>query len=199
MIRSTLHLSALDLSQTIAASTKLPVKVWNPPAEGKTLPNSPTRVVCVLFLPKEDGGIDTTKPRLDTSARSGCRCRALVVNLASINVTPALLPLPAYEALLRNGEDLFQKYDVQPRELFLRGMIDPMQRRQQRMRVFVDSGLLVGLAEDREFREKELPDWLKKVSAAFALASDDDPKVRAMRAASGRHALGGGSIPRLDG
>ena len=172
----TLHLDGPKLAESIKLATKLPVKVWISPPQGKALPNSPTRSLR-LFLPKDDGGIDTTN-RAKRVADARMPLAGVEFNLASINV-PQALPKLAYKTLLAICKDhLFQKYDLQPRELYLRGMIDPMLRRQERMRAFVDAPLLVGLAEDRDFREKELFEWSKKANEAYALLNDDDPKMR---------------------
>jgi hypothetical protein len=171
-----LHLSASELSREIAQATKLPVKVWNPlPVQGKT-PNSPTRCLR-LFLPKQEGGIDETG-RAARFALARMPLHNIMLNYAQINFTPQLLPKAAFELMNAVSRDLIDKYDLQTREMYLRGMYDSVTRRLERLQLFAKDDLLVGLVQDQKFR-KELVDWQKQMSLANAYAIDQDPQVRA--------------------
>ena len=171
-----LHLNASELSREIAQATKLPVKVWNPlPGQGKT-PNSPTRCLR-LFLPKQEGGIDETG-RAAQFALARMPLHNIMLNYAQINFTPQLLPKAAFELMNAVSRDLIDKYDLQTREMYLRGMYDSVTRRHERLQLFAKDDLLVGLVQDQKFR-KELVDWQKQMSLASAYAMDPDPQVRA--------------------
>jgi len=47
----------LALAEEITKASPLPVTIWNPPADGKKLTNSPTRCLW-MFLPRQAGGLD---------------------------------------------------------------------------------------------------------------------------------------------
>jgi hypothetical protein len=173
--RIVLHLDAPDLSKKIAKATPRP-KVWNPPpVQGKT-PNSPTRCLR-LFLPKQEGGIDETG-RAAQFARARMPLDNILLNYVQINFTPELLPKAAFELMNAVSKDLIDKYDLQTREMYLRGMYDSVTRRHERLQLFAKDDLLIGLVQDQKFR-KELVDWQKQMSLANAYAMDPDPQVRA--------------------
>ena len=158
-----LHLDAPLLRQEIAGATTIPVKVWNPPAEGKALPNSPTRCLS-LYIPKLEGGLDETG-RADFVARKRIPKANVLANWAPLNLTQDLLPVRVYGGLLDLIEDLCTKYDLQSREMFLRGRYEAMIRREERLQVFAHDDGLVGLTRNADFR-KELADWRAKIDSA---------------------------------
>ncbi len=166
---ATLHMNAPTLAQEIAKASSLPTKVWNPPAEGKTLPNSPTRSLW-MFLPKQEGGIDERQRALLYS-RARMPLDNVVINLAAIRVDQQQMPQPAWITLLKLSGDLLNKYDLQPREMRLRGLRGPMLRRQNRLDQFVNM--------DTTRKPDEIPKWLDLVRTAYASLDDADPKVRA--------------------
>jgi hypothetical protein len=171
-----LHLNASELSREIAKATTLPIKVWNPhPVQGKT-PNSPTRCLR-LFLPKQEGGIDDTG-RAARFALARAPLHNILLNYAQINFTPQLLPKAAFELMNAISRDFIDKYDLQTREMYLRGMYDSVARRHERLQLFAKDDSLLGLVQDQKFR-KELVDWQKQMSLANAYAQDPDPQVRA--------------------
>jgi hypothetical protein len=160
-----LHLDAPALAADLAKTTKLPVKVWNPP-ESKTVANSPTRELH-LFLPKQEGGTDSGLRFLDYHGARTPQANVMA-NLDPFGVSPKQLPRAAWDDFSRRIiEDLFNKYDIQPREMYLRGHRDAMARRQERMELFVDNPALKGLATDRA-TAIEIAVWLNKVSEAYA-------------------------------
>jgi hypothetical protein len=175
----TLHMNAAWLHQEIGKATKLPGKVWNSPADGKVIPNSPTRCLN-LFLPKQDGGHDETK-RAEQVARAQIPTVNVLTNFAQINVNADLLPRPIYQLLMRITEDFFAKYDLQMREMYLRGRYESMIRRQERLQAFAKNDALIGLVGDKAF-ETELAEWRKRVSEANAVLANDraDPQTRAL-------------------
>lgn len=165
----TLHLNGPALFQDISKATTLPVKVWNPPLAGQALPNSPTRCLW-MFLPKMEGGVDNGQ-RAMGYVRARIPFDNAVANFAFLNVNAEQMLLPGWIMLLKLTEDLFNKYDLQPREMHLRGLREPMFRRQERMQPFVKSDIVS--ADD------EIPKWLDKVRSAYAGLDDIDPKQRA--------------------
>jgi hypothetical protein len=176
--RIVLHLDAPDLSKKIAKATPLPVKVkvWNPlPVQGNT-PNSPTRCLR-LFLPKQEGGIDETG-RAAQFALARMPLHNILLNYAQINFTPQLLPKAAFELMNAISRDFIDKYDLQTREMYLRGMYDSVARRHERLQLFAKDDSLLGLVQDQRFR-KELVDWQKQMSLANSYAMDPDPQFRA--------------------
>jgi hypothetical protein len=170
-----LHLNAPDLASEVAKATTLPIKVWNPPAKGPTLPNSPTRCLR-LFLPKQEGGLDETG-RSAMMARARVPLQRVLVNYAQIDFTENLLPKSAFELMKGITVDFFNKFDLQPREMYLHGQYDSMTRRYERLQPFAQDDLLIGLGQDPKFR-KELVDWQRKMSSANADSDSPDPGVR---------------------
>jgi hypothetical protein len=171
-----LHLNPLELSKGINKATELKVAVWNPPSEKDKTPNSPTRCLR-LFLPQKEGGIDETG-RAARFARARAPMENVLLNYAEIKFTQELLPKAAFELMKAVSMDLLNKYDLQTREMYLRGMYDSVSRRNERLQLFAKDDLLIGLVQDQKFR-KELVDWQIKMRQASADAMDTDPQIRA--------------------
>lgn len=177
-----LYLPASELHRTITKIAGVPVKVWNEAApsgkKGVLGHNSPTRALR-HFLPKSDGGVDDTN-RLLLYADARFPLQNIGLSLTAINVSPDVLPRLVFLTLERITQDLLVKYDVQPRELYLRGKFEAMKDRHERLQEFARNDALAGLAEDPKFRE-ELNEWrikLREQTANLAL-NDEDPKIRA--------------------
>ena len=166
----TLYLNAPQLHQEIAKATNIPVKVWNAPAHDQSLPNSPTRCLS-MFLPKQEGGHDESK-RIEIVARARIPLANVVANFAQVNLTNPPLPLRVFQDLLGLCDDFFNKYDLQPREMYLHGNYEALIRRQERLQVFTRDDGLLDVARDPEFRKK-LADWQNLIIAANAVANDD--------------------------
>lgn len=171
----TLHLNAPALAEDMAKVTQLPVKVWNAPLQGKMLVNSPTRELW-MFLPKQEGGIDNGQ-RFADYQRSRIPLVNVLANLARFNVSSETMPQRGWLLFSKTIEDLFNKYDLQPREMLLRGQRDAMMRRTDRMELFVDNAALAGL--QGKAVHDEILDWLQKARDAHAGLDAADPKVRA--------------------
>ena len=170
----TLFLNAKELHDEVSKATTIPMKIWNPPVKDKVLPNSPTRALWT-FLPKAEGGIDEThRAALVNSAREPFQ--NVLANYAQINLQ--LLPNTAYQFLQGVTRDLFGKYDLQPREMYLRGLYESMVRRQERMQVFANDVSLGRLLQDVKFR-KEYAEWWKQFTDTNANTVHQDPKIRA--------------------
>ncbi len=103
----------------------------------------------------------------------------VVANLAPINVTETLLPRIAWSDLLARCADLCNKYDLQPREMYLHGLHEAMFRRQSRVQPFVSNEGLKSLLGNAKFRQMEVPKWIDQVRTAFAPIDADDPKQKA--------------------
>jgi hypothetical protein len=171
-----LHMNAPALADEFAKATQLPVKVWNPPAQGKSIPNSPTRELW-MFLPKQEGGIDGGQRFVDYQ-HSRIPQLYVLANLKQYNVTNETMPARGWFVLSKMIEDLFNKYDVQPREMLLRGQRDAMMRRNDRMELFVDNASLAGL--QGKAVHDEILVWLNRARDAHAGLDAVDPKERAV-------------------
>ncbi len=173
-----LHLAADKLHREISALTKTPVKVWNSQAKDKTPPlNSPTRALR-MFLAKQDGGIDEAN-RAVAVAQARVPLHDTLANYARVNIRDDVLPRTAWQMLQGISERLLLNYDLQTRDLYLRGQHEALRRRQERLLSFARNDTLVDLAQSDKFRA-ELEKWrdtLKKVHAN--LLGDADPKMRA--------------------
>jgi hypothetical protein len=170
----TLHQNPLKLAQEIGKLGEIPVKVWNPPADGPKIANSPTRCL-ELFLPnKEDGGLDATG-RAALIAHARVPAGNVTVNFGQINVTARLLPPAVYGRLSGIASDFLVKYDLQPREMYLRGQYEAMRQRQERILPLVKTDAFVG---DKEF-EKERAAWFVLINNARGNLEHDDPAERA--------------------
>jgi hypothetical protein len=166
----TLYVDAKRLRDDIAQAARIPVKVWNPPAKDKELANSPTRSLR-MFLAKQEGGIDETRPpRAVTVAQSRIPYQTVMSNFARINMDT--LPKPVFDLLNGITGKLFNQYDLQTREMYLRGLHDAMIRRQERMLIFARDDSLARLRNDAKFH-KEAAEWREKVVKAHAGAVDD--------------------------
>lgn len=164
-----LYQDPLELVKEIEKASPLPVSIWNPVAEGKELPNSPTRCLW-LFLPTKDGGIDDGQ-RWAAYTRARLPYSMVILNLARINVDQEhMLSKHAWERLLGIAGDLLNKYDLQPREMLLRGQREPMFRRQHRLELFTRSDVTVN--------GDDVLKWLARVREAYAYFDVDDPKQR---------------------
>jgi hypothetical protein len=170
--RVVLHQNPLSLSQEIAKLAAIPVKVWNPPAQGPKVANSPTRCL-ELFLPRPDGGQDTTG-RAALINQTRVPAANVTVNFGQINVTAQLLQKDVFLRLFGIAGDFLVKYDLQPREMYLRGQYEAMRQRQERIMPLVETKAYVG---DKEF-DKERADWFTLIRNASANLEDRDPAVK---------------------
>lgn len=171
----TLYLDADWLANEIGKATKLQVRVWNPPAKDKTA-NSPTR--CLRwFLPKQEGGIDESG-RTASYVRARIPLENIKASYAQIGIRGDILPGLAYNTLLGLSVDFFNKYELQPREMFLRGNFEAVFRRYERLQIFAKHEALVNLVGDKAF-EKERENWLSQINNAAADEFSKDPNVRA--------------------
>lgn len=171
--RVVLHQNPLELSQEIARLAEIPVKVWNPPAQGKKLANSPTRCL-ELFLDKNSGGQDTAGRAIVASPTRVPR-DSVTVSFGQINITQGLLPPPVYNRLFDIVGGFIANYDLQPRELYLRGQYEAMRQRQERIRPLVNTDAFI---DDKEF-EKDRADWFKLIAAARGNLEHSDARERA--------------------
>ncbi len=160
-------------AQEIAKLTEIPVKVWNPPTQGAKAAPSPTRCL-ELFLPKTEGGVDTTG-RAGLIAYTRVPFDNVRFNFDQINIGPRSLPPAALKPLFGIVEDFFTKFDLQPREMYLRGQYGTMRQRQERIDYLVKTDAFAG---DKAF-EKECAAWIAQMNAARGDLESGDPAVRA--------------------
>jgi hypothetical protein len=173
-----LWLNTPELFQDITRATSLPVKVWNFQPQSRTAPNSPTRALR-RFLPKQEGGLDETKLAAQvTQAR--VPFQNALFNYAQINLTRDLLTNTPFQLLQGLTADFFNKYDLQTREMYLRGQYDSMIRRHERLQLFTTDELLAGLLDDRNFR-KEAAAWQTGMREAHAALGDPQTRAQAQQ------------------
>jgi hypothetical protein len=177
-----LHQNAKGLHDHIAGASKIPARVWNAdlpalPGKGEGI-NSPTRCLS-FFLPKEDGGLDEGS-RIAEFMQSREPTELVSLHYAQINLRAQVMPKAAYERLMGLSQTLFASYDLQMRELCLRGRFEPAIRRQERLQAFTRNEQLIGLEANPVFR-KDLENWREKLIEVNtqALNSPDDPRVQA--------------------
>jgi hypothetical protein len=175
----TLHLNAKSLRDQVTAMTPLPVKVWNPPTTGKDLPNSPTRCLA-LFVPKDEKDLDQMR-RVENWSLLRIPSQNMDANLAQISVTKEVLPTTVFGTFHQVANLFFEKYDIQVRELYLRGRYETVIGRQERLKEFARDDSLVGLAQDAIFR-KEVAQWEKEVRGAYAALENPQMKDKAVQA-----------------
>ena len=180
----TLHMNPLKLRAEIADAAGVPTKVWHPAIR---LPGGGTDAKAAIpspmmwlrqFLPKAEGGVDDSPlKRTDAFAALRVPLDDAIINYARIDLTGEILPPAVFFSLQYITREILLKYEVQPRELYLRGQFDPMKRRQERAQIFIKSEALAGLAQDPEFH-KERIEWVQKVRDLNANVPDD-PKLQA--------------------
>jgi hypothetical protein len=171
--RIVLHQNPLALSQDVAKLADLPVKVWNPPAQGTNVANSPTRCL-EQFLPKSESGLDTTG-RASLINQTRLPVANVSVNFRQINVMQGRLPAPVFTRLTNLADEFFARYDLQPRELYLHCQYEAMRQRQERILPLVKTDAFVS---DKEFRD-ELAKWFALINTAGGDLEDRDAAVRA--------------------
>jgi len=182
----TLYMAPEYVRSELAKVTTLPIKVWNPidtspdTAKGpERPPNSPTRCLR-LFLPKSEGGLDETN-RIRAYEETRNSYQGMLNQYAQIRLAPQLVPMPAYQLLIGISRDLLGKYDIQTRELYLRGKYEPMRRRQERVQDFANNDANANLIQDAEF-QKERADWQKNINSVFAeVAAESDGPAKFLK------------------
>lgn len=185
----TLHLNAGDLHKEIAKAAGMPVKAWkvdiefaSPGSEEHKAVNSPARWLRA-FLPKEEGGSDETK-RAAIFYQSRLPFPSVMANYTQINMTELLLPAPVFRSLQNLTKLVFDKYELQTREMLLRSRHDALSRRHERIQVFVRHESLLGLLRDETFA-KERGEWQEKLNTDFAnLVADPKMQAQAQQVAA---------------
>ncbi|MBM3994897.1 MAG: hypothetical protein FJ303_12200 [Planctomycetes bacterium] len=172
----TTHLRAMDLAKNVRTASGLSTKVWNPRKEAGAAENSPTRCLR-MFLPKQEGGVDESH-RATLAGLARLPLADIFANYAEIQFTDRLLPPTAHAIMTNITVSLLNKYELQPREMFLRGQFDPLLRRFERLQAFAQDESLFGLVDNEQFRT-DLREWQKQLIDANANASHEDPKMRA--------------------
>ncbi len=169
-----LHVDASRLHAVIAkAASPTPTTMWTQSAPADLAPSW----WLTQFISVKEGGKDIKERALTYVNLSGPSAQ-VGLNFVQVNLTQALIPPGALGTLVALSEDLVNKYDVQPREMYLHGHTDSMIRRLERMNKLTKNDLFAGLAEDNQFRT-ELTEWQKTVRLVYARAGSDDARQRA--------------------
>ncbi len=168
-----LHVDAGQIHANIAkAVAPMPVTAWTNAGPANPAPTW----WLTQFLPPQEGGTDNRRRTIGFAASSGPLAN-VVLNYAQVNLTKSLLPAAAWNMLLGISDDLINKYDVQPREMFLHGQHEAMIRRLDRMQKLTKNDLFSGLAEDKVFRT-DLAAWQKTAGLAYARLGSEDARQR---------------------
>ncbi len=167
-----LHLDAPVLMKEIQAGCKQKVVFWN---ASTAVGASPSRALR-QFLPVEEGGADKTG-RLGRSTSHLVPWAQVLVRMTQLKLFQELAP-QAREVLVKNFVlDLFLKYQLQPREMLLRGQ--DVSRRLSRIAPLLDNPALASLNEDPNF-QKRVAEWREKINEAYvAQLASKDPKFQA--------------------
>jgi hypothetical protein len=167
-----LFLDTQLLLKDIQAGCKQKVAFWNAPTAGSDSPGWALR----QFLPVEEGGTDKSG-RLGRFSAHLVPWAHVLLRLNQIKLFQELAP-PARDVLVKNlVVDLFHKYQIQPREMMLRGQ--DVSRRLSRIAPLLDNAALASLGEDPEF-QKNVAEWRQKMNDAYgAQMATKDPKFQA--------------------
>ncbi len=152
--RIVLHLDAAQVQKDIDAATGRKTQFAEAPARALR-----------RLLPADEGGIDTDQ-RLKHFRERRVPWVPILRALEEIKLGPGQLPDPALAQLTRFLAELFDKYELQPHEMLLRGKGEEFTRRLERARSFLENESLGGLANDPE-AQKEIADWRARISAAY--------------------------------
>jgi hypothetical protein len=167
--RIALFLDAAKLQADVARATGRPVQVWNRPADASAA-NSPTRALRSL-LSADEGGTDK-EDRLKRFRADLVPWSSIVLALEQLKLGRDYIAEPAFAQLVHLAGDLFEKYDVQPAELLLRGReIVP---RLDRVRGFLEDDSLVTQADDAEL-QKAVAGWREQAKAAYEALAANHP------------------------
>jgi hypothetical protein len=173
--RIVLHIDPASLTRQFTEAG-LPARLWNAPAADGKVENSPMRTLR-LFLPLDDGGADKDNRR-NLYETSLTPVAALAIALEQIHLGESDLGRSGLHTLLLIATDLCRKYDVQPREMLLRGKSEDAIQRLQRARSFLEDENLSGLADNPDF-QKAVAEWRAQAIAAYAALAAKAPSGQA--------------------
>jgi hypothetical protein len=168
--RITLHIEPAATQRLFQDATGRPVRVWNGPS---ATDNSPTRALR-FFLPADQGGTDKTG-RQQRFVNDLFPATAIRMGLEQIHLGRGDLPDAALGPLLKILNELFEKYDQQPREMLVRGKREAVKHRMDRLRSFLEAENLNlhGAPNDPEVRrfQQTVADWRNRITEAIAAAA----------------------------
>jgi hypothetical protein len=154
----------------------LPARLWNAAGGPDKSENSPMRALR-LFLPADEGGTDTDNRR-KLFESTLVPIVAMAVALEQTHLGESDLGRSGVHTLLLIETDLCRKYDVQPREMLLRGKSEEAIQRLHRARSFLEDENLSGLADNPDFQEA-VADWRGQAIAAYAALAAKAPNGQA--------------------
>jgi hypothetical protein len=141
-----------------------PVRVWNAPvAKGYAAPASPTRA-WRQFLPPDEGGIDTSKPkRLDRFNAQLVPMASIMHGYVELKVSPVDLPIQdAQDRLGGMALQLWSKFAETPHQQIVRGRLDDFTKRLAYMQ-----NKLERVQEPDEELRKQIEEWKDRVKAVY--------------------------------
>jgi hypothetical protein len=174
--RIALYVDLASLQRHFAEDAGVSARLWNAPGGEGKVENSPMRA-WRFFLPADDGGTDKDNRR-NIFESSLTPVVAMALALEQIHLGEIELGRSAVSTLLLIEADLCRKYDVQPREMLLRGKGEEAIQRLQRARSFLEDENLGGLADNADF-QKAIAEWRAQAIAAYAALAGKEPTGQA--------------------
>jgi hypothetical protein len=159
--RTNLAVRPAELIERFEALKMGPVRVWNTPAaKGSAAGVSPTRA-WRLFLPPDEGGVDTSKPkRLDRFNAQLVPMASIMYGYVELKVSPADLPIQdAQDRLGGMALQLWTHFAETPLQQIVRGRLDDFTKRL----VYMQNKLDGGKQPDPEKIEK----WKERCKAVY--------------------------------
>jgi hypothetical protein len=180
--RVSLFIDPVTLQERFKELLGRPVHVWNSPPAGDRVENSPTRALR-LFLPADQGGADKADPTTKTDRLTRFQnhllpSMSLLQALDRINLGRQVAQI-AFTPLAWRIQDLLEKYDLQPRDMLLRGKGEEVVQRYERLRTFLEDENLVGLGDLPQF-QRAVAEWRGKLDDAYRALAAKEPQGQAM-------------------
>lgn len=142
-------------------------------ADGAKGTPSPLRVLRA-FLPPEEGGQDKTG-RWEHFTRNLIPWPPVIARYQQLHIFTDL-PAPALENLKIVTATLFEKYYRQPQEMLVRGKVEQLPGRLDRVRTVLEEAEFAGPQEEKQLIELAA-DWRQRVNEAYLAVLRQDPEA----------------------
>ncbi len=147
------------------ASAGLNLTLWNPKA-GDVQPLRAWR----LFLPPEEGGLDR-RHRWRLFHERLVPWAPIFSQYQRLGIVGEIAP-PALDTLKKFTDDLFEKYYVQPHAMLVRGKVEVLPRRLDRIRTVVEDAEFASPEQERGLA-KDAAAWRDRVNQLYRLVRKD--------------------------
>lgn len=175
-----LALRPLELMEKFEALKAGPVHVWNArPEKAGAGAVSPTRALR-QFLPVEEGGTDTGRPRnrLQAFQAQLFPLAAFTAGLTREQLGAADVPFGVQDELRAMGQALWQNYAQTPHQQLVRGRLDDCTKRLVHIQTLLDAVSNEDLTDEiKEWRERVVEAYGRGSQAAINGIWSDDPRL----------------------